>query len=171
MLNNIKMKKTIRLTEDDLTRIVKRVIEASEVMPKNDPMMTYIKDIFDSVPEFKLKQYCSKGKIDLAKVESRHMEDLQKMFGDQTSEIIDSYKKKTATMDKNSILNLVKTLRTLIKKPNEFVNYIKNFSGIQSKTPVNESLLFAIIAFGVFALIALYNIIPTLNFVDTCTHF
>ncbi len=93
------------------------------------------------------------------------------MFGNQTSEIIDSYKKKTATMNKNSILNLVKTLRTLIKKPNEFVNYIKNFSGIQSKTPVNESLLFAIIAFGVFALIALYNIIPTLNFVDTCTHF
>jgi hypothetical protein len=163
------MKKTIRLTEDDLTRIVKRVIEASEVMPKTDPMMGYIKSVIDSMPELKVGQYCSSGKFNLPKLEREHMGDLQKVFGDQTNEIVSSYKNKLSTMDSESLLSLIKTLKSLITKPDEFISYLKNFLGMKSKTPVNEMLSpIFLVVFGIILLWALIDFMRGKNLAGIC---
>jgi hypothetical protein len=151
--------KTIIL-EEELLRIKEimgvnkdTISESSEVMPKSNPVFDYIKSIVDASPEMSPKQFCSGRKFNKSRFESKAMNVFRSLFGEQGLNIFTQIKNKISKMDSNSILNFIKTLRGLLKNPNEFKSYIKKFLGMESPTPVNESV--ELVLAGFFMLLVL----------------
>lgn len=153
------MKKII-INESQLKRIIDSYVninEGSEVMPKSNPVFDYIKSIVATSPEMGPKQFCSGPKFNQSKFETKAMNVFRSLFGEQGPNMFTQIKSKASKMDPNSILNFIKTLRGLVKKPNEFKSYIQKFLGMETPAPVNESV--EIVLAGFFMLLILFLLI------------
>lgn len=150
------MKKTIIINESALKRIIEsysETNESSEVMPKSNPVFDYIKSIVDTSPEMGPKQFCSGRKFNQSKFEAKAMNVFRSLFGEQGPNMFTQIKNNVSKMDPNTILNFIKTLRGLLKNPNEFKSYIKKFLGMEAPIPVNESV--ELVLAGFFMLLVL----------------
>ena len=145
ILNKTIMKRTIRLTESELTKVIIRMLKETDDLPMNntDDTMQVLDDTFNVLGQQKIiskDDFCSKN-IKADSVASSLSKKLSsKLPPEQAEEITSKMLSFVKGSDKATILNSIKTIKGLISNPKEAVKKIFQMIGVKVDQNDNKSM-------------------------------